>query len=198
MSGAAAVFININMLCEATVDSGCDVTTPLKHHFSPASFSFFPSLPSLCSLCGAALHLLSLTLSPKAITMTNSPSHDAFHIPTLVLFPVWQSVESICQAASSWPAHSTISTIGKTGGGFIASEQLGGAVFPVHSFTFHVINSTSYWDCGASPRLLKLVQVTRLKKKKKAEKAACFSCSALHSFVGKEVFFKKTFREPRD
>lgn len=129
MSGAVAVFININMLCRATVDSGCDVITPLKHRFSQASFSFLLLVITLQSLqrCFASV---SLILGPRATAMTNSPSHEAFHILALVLFPVWQSVGIICQDASSWPVHWASSTIGKAGGGFMASEQLGGALLP--------------------------------------------------------------------
>lgn len=127
MSGAVAVFININMLCKATVNSGCDVITSLKHQFSQASFPFLLLVITLQSLlhCFASV---SLILSPKAITITKSLSHDTCHILTLILLPVWQSVEIICRDASSLPVHWTISAIGKPGWEFIASEQLVGAV----------------------------------------------------------------------
>lgn len=69
MSGAVAVFININMLCKATVNSGYDVITPLKHPFSQASLSFLLLVITLQSLL-RRFASLSLILNPKAITMT--------------------------------------------------------------------------------------------------------------------------------
>lgn len=125
--------------------------------------------------------------------MTNSQSHDAYRILTLPLFPVWQSVEIICQDASSFPVHWTVSTIGQPGWESITSEQLMGAVYStvevVHSFTFNVINSTSYCDCGACDVRSNLCGLPGLKK------AVCFLCFAVHTFIGKKSVFKKTFWE---
>lgn len=70
MSGAVAVFININMLCKATVSSGCDVITPLRHPFSQAGSSFLLVVTSLqCLLLRFAS--VSPVLTPGAITMSN-------------------------------------------------------------------------------------------------------------------------------
>lgn len=70
MSGAVAVFININMLCKATVSSDCDVITPLRHPFPQASSSFLLVVTSLqCLLLRFAS--VSPVLTPVAITMSN-------------------------------------------------------------------------------------------------------------------------------
>lgn len=69
MSGAVAVFININMLCKATVSSGCDVITPFRHLFSQASSSYLLVTSSQCLLLRFAS--VSPVLTPDAITMSN-------------------------------------------------------------------------------------------------------------------------------
>lgn len=84
MSGAVAVFININMWRKATQNSGCDVVTPLKTSVFSIHFLSFPSLPSLSPLRFASV---GLRLTPDAITMTNSLTHDACRTLTLILFP---------------------------------------------------------------------------------------------------------------
>lgn len=69
MSGAVAVFININMLCKATVSSGCDVIAPLRHPFSQAgSFLLVDTSLECLLLCFASV---SPVLTPDAITMSN-------------------------------------------------------------------------------------------------------------------------------
>lgn len=70
MSGAVAVFININMLCKATVSSGCDVITPLRHQFSQASSSLLLVVITLqrLLLCFSSARP---TLTPDAVTVSN-------------------------------------------------------------------------------------------------------------------------------
>lgn len=148
MSGAVAVFININMLCRATVDSGCDVITPLKHQFSQASFSFlqpchhFAVFAALLCICQS--HIKSQSNNNDQLPVTrcvpysgsgfissmtecwNYLSRCIFLTCSLSQLHYWQSWWRIYGLRAAWRC-----------------------TFAVPSFTFNVINSTSYCDCGA-------------------------------------------------
>lgn len=151
MSGAVAVFININMPCKARVNSGCDVITPLKHQFSPTNFFFLLLVITLQSLL-RRFASVSLILSPKAITMTNSLSHDAcgsHFISSVCVTECWNYLSRCIFLTCSmnhlyyWQTGLRVYRLRAACGCSFSAVKV------VHSFTFNVIHSESYCDCGA-------------------------------------------------
>lgn len=125
MSRAVAAFINIDILCKAAIDSGCDVVTPLKPQQCFTVGLLFNSLsvccyhPRQCSLFSWAFphtvsHWLTAETRPnrKSLKMKNSLWCEIW---SPILVPAWHGVEIICRDASHWTARWTVSIVGKAG-----------------------------------------------------------------------------------